>query len=266
MATLTYDASEPQDSEFTSEEQESLEIGEKLVAEQQNLLAGKFKSAEDLENAYVELQSKLGQPKEQPPAEEPQAEQAEEPEEIQEEQPDDDGFLDRLWDEATSDEDGYSDEFLEELSKYDSADIAQMFLDYKEQVDAPNQLSEDDVKTLINIPGGQEEYTQMIGWASQNLTEGEIAMFDQVMEKGDPLSCFFAVQALAYRYGESDGIDPALITGGPAASSKQTFRSQAELVRAMADPRYDNDPAYRQDIMQALKTPTLISDCHERSF
>lgn len=256
MATLTYDASEPQENEFTSEEQESLEIGEKLAAEQDGLLAGKFKSAEDLENAYVELQQKLGQPKEEQPAAE-QAETGEEVEEVEEGQQSDDGFLDRLWEEATSESEGYSDEFLEELSNYDSADIAQMFLDYKDQVEQPNQLSEADVKTLTNIPGGEQEYQQMIGWASKNLSEDEIAMFDQVMEKGDPLSCFFAVQALAYRYGESDGVDPQLITGGPAASNKQVFRSQAELVRAMADPRYDADPAYRQDIINALENSNI---------
>ena len=256
MATLTYDASEPQETEFTSEEQESLALGEKLAAEQEGLLAGKFKSAEDLENAYVELQSKLGQPKEeQPEAEQPEAQQEEQPQEV-EEQPQE-GFLDRLWEEATSDTDRYSDEMLEELSNYDAADIAQMFLDYKDQVEQPNQLTEADVKTLTSIPGGEEEYKQMINWASQNLSQDEIAMFDQVMGKGDPLSCFFAVQALAYRYGESDGVDPQLIAGGPAASNKQVFRSQAELVRAMADPRYDSDPAYRQDIMNALENSNI---------
>ena len=50
---------------LTPEEQDSLAVGEKLQAEQEGLLAGKYKSAEELEKAYVELQKKLGESKEE---------------------------------------------------------------------------------------------------------------------------------------------------------------------------------------------------------
>ena len=45
---------------LTPDEQDSLEIGEKIVAEQAQLLAGKYRNAEELEKAYVELQKKIG--------------------------------------------------------------------------------------------------------------------------------------------------------------------------------------------------------------
>ena len=48
---------------LTPEEQENLAVGEKLQADQEQLLAGKYKSAEELEKAYVELQKKLGEDK-----------------------------------------------------------------------------------------------------------------------------------------------------------------------------------------------------------
>ena len=48
--TLSYDNT-PQTEVLSAEEQNSLEVGEKLVAEQEQLLAGKYKSAEELENA-----------------------------------------------------------------------------------------------------------------------------------------------------------------------------------------------------------------------
>ena len=54
----------PETEVLTSEEQDSLEVGEKLVAEQENLLAGKYKNTEDLEQAYLSLQQKLGQEEE----------------------------------------------------------------------------------------------------------------------------------------------------------------------------------------------------------
>ena len=68
--TLSYqDAPE---AELNSEEQESLQIGEQMEQEQQQLLAGKYKSPEDLEKAYLELQTKLGQSSETEDDTEPQ--------------------------------------------------------------------------------------------------------------------------------------------------------------------------------------------------
>ena len=66
--TLSYQpetTTETVTSDLTPEEQDSLAVGEKLQAEQEGLLAGKYKSAEELEKAYVELQKKLGENKEE---------------------------------------------------------------------------------------------------------------------------------------------------------------------------------------------------------
>ena len=60
MATLTYNPNEQAEGELTEEEQNSLEVGEKMQAEQEQLLAGKYKNAEELEQGYIELQKKLG--------------------------------------------------------------------------------------------------------------------------------------------------------------------------------------------------------------
>ena len=60
MATLTYDASEaPEGGELTADEQDSLAVGERIAEQQEQLLAGKYKDAEALEKAYIELQSKF---------------------------------------------------------------------------------------------------------------------------------------------------------------------------------------------------------------
>ena len=73
MATLTYDPTETQEGEFSEEEQESIKVGEALEEQQQQLLAGKFKDAEDLESAYIELQKKLGDPSRNEPEAEAEA-------------------------------------------------------------------------------------------------------------------------------------------------------------------------------------------------
>ena len=59
--TLTYDPTPADNPEFNEAEQEALAIGERAAAEQQEMLAGKFKDAEELEKAYIELQKKLGE-------------------------------------------------------------------------------------------------------------------------------------------------------------------------------------------------------------
>ena len=44
-----------------------------------------------------------------------------------------------------------------------------------------------------------------------------------------------------------------MLTGKAAQNSRDGFRRQAEVVQAMSDPRYDRDPAYRQDLYDKLE-------------
>jgi len=250
MATLTIDPTEQQDGEFSAEELDSLQVGEALQQQQEQLLAGKFKDAEDLEQAYLELQKKLGSPEEREA--EPEPEVDEDPQD----QVDID-FLDRLWEESQTE---FSDETLAKLEKMDPAEIAQMYLNFRERTEqepAINQLSSEDVTQLQNVVGGPDAYAQMMTWAQDALSDQEIAMYDQVMDNGDPASCFFAIQALAGRYRDLAGYDGQMLTGKAPTSQVQGFRSQAELVRAMSDPRYDNDPAYRADVAAKLEVSDL---------
>ena len=254
MATLTFDPTEAQDGEFTADELDSLAVGEALEEQQQQLLAGKFKDAEDLEQAYIELQKNLGDPAQR------NAEQVEEAPQDEVEEPQDGvdtDFLERLWQESM---DEYSEETLQALENMDPADLAQMYLEYRAQIEESGPqgevISADDVQTLQGIVGGEQQYAQMMGWAQESLSEQEISMYDAVMEKGDPLACYFAVNALALRFQEAQGYDGQMITG-KAPSNQQGFRSQAELVRAMSDPRYDNDPAYRADVAAKLENSDL---------
>ena len=97
----------------------------------------------------------------------------------------------------------------------------------------------------------------MLKWASTNFDEAEIDRYDKVMESGNPDAAYFAVQALAAKYNDGVGVDGQLLTGKPAKAQGDEFRSQAEVVRAMSDPRYDRDPAYRQDVYDKLERSNL---------
>ena len=247
---LTLDSTDDpiQDVQDEARDLESYEIGERLQQEQEALLAGKYRDAEELEQAYLELQRKLGsRSNDDEEVAEPETEDTteDEDEEI------DFSFLDRLAQEAESGQ--FAPETLQALEQMSAADIADMFLAYRQQQPEAEayQMSSEDIDEMKQVVGGEQQYTQMIAWAAQNLSPQEIQVFDSVVDKGDPQAIYFAIQALNYRYQDAVGTEGRSLTG-VAAQSQDVFRSQAEVVRAMSDPRYDNDPAYRQDVFEKL--------------
>jgi len=77
--TLTSTDAPADQPELNADEQESLAIAEANEGEQQQLLAGKFDSPQSLEQAYLELQKKLGESREEEPeADEPEEQESEE--------------------------------------------------------------------------------------------------------------------------------------------------------------------------------------------
>ena len=260
--TLTFENNQEQTTmeNLNADEQDSLQVGEAMVEAQDELLAGKYKDAQELEKAYVELQKKLGdkgtgdstEARNSEDSEEVESEEGYEDEDEADVDTSKDGFLDTLWEEANSD--NYSDETLEELSKMDAADIADMHLRYRQQVEENiPEITEQQVTELKGVAGGEKRYGDMLQWAKDTLNPQEIQMFDTVMERGDPLAAFFAVRSLAYRYEDALGRDGQMITGTAPRGDGSQFGSQAEVVEAMSDPRYDRDPAFRQKVMKKLE-------------
>lgn len=247
MTTLTYDASSDPVvmGQVDADQAESLEIGEALQQEQEALLAGKYRNAEDLEQAYIELQKKLGSGNQDDQEEEYVDEEVEDSEDY--------SFLDQLNEELDSGE--FSEETMQALENLSAQEIADLLYTAKQSAEtepAYQPMTAEQIDDMKGIVGGEESYQQLIGWAAENLNPQEIEIYDQVMDRGDPAAIYFAIQALNYRYQDSVGVDGQLLTGN-SPKSGDTFRSQAELVRAMADPRYDRDPAYRQDVIAKLE-------------
>ena len=234
---------------LSAEEQDSLKVGEQMQEAQDNLLAGKYKSQEELEQGYLELQKKLGQQEE---TAEPAEETTEETEGEQKEL----GILDELWEYESNNEEFHEDA-VKELKDMDPVDLAKMHIEYRKQVETGEtggrDFSEQDIAELKGIVGGEENYTNMIQWAQGALNETEVNMFDAVMAKGDPLAAFFAVRSLAYAYNDSTGFEGEIVQGKAPRQSNDQFRSQQELIEAMSDKRYETDSAYRKDIMSKLE-------------
>jgi len=249
--TLTME--EPQNSEvLNSEEQDSLQVGEQMEAEQNPLLAGKYKDPKDLEKAYNELERKLGE-KSEPDS--PKEESNNEPPK-QESKPSD-NLLDQLWEQGSNNT--LTPETFDKISKMNPVDVAKLAMQQRQALEqgGSREFSDNDVQQIHGLVGGQENYNNMMGWANENVTEQEINMYDAVMELGNPLAAYFAVQALALKYSDQSGRDGQMITGKAPKSTSDVFNSQAEMIKAMDDDRYNDDPAYREAIMAKLERSNI---------
>ena len=240
---------------LTTEEQDSLQVGEEMAKEQGELLAGKYKNAEDLEKAYVELQKKLGD-KEEPEAnkeEEEVTDTKDEPQEKSEAY----SLIESASDEYYQNGETLSPETLEKFKGMSSQDLVEGYMQMVKDNPQTNQPEIDvttaEINKIQNSVGGETQYNNLVSWAGQNLPENEIKAFDDLVGTGNAAAIQLGVDALKSRYEAVNGYEGRRLTGKAADTSGDVFKSQAQLVEAMSDPRYDRDPAYRQDIVAKLE-------------
>ena len=282
--TLSYQ--EPQNvttvDNLTAEEQDSLAVGEKLVEQQDQLLAGKYKDAQELEKAYMELQSKLGEQgkEETASAEELEkayvelqaklGEQQKGETEVAEKAPEDKPTLSEGASLITSATDEYyangnklTPETLQKFSSMSSQDLINAYMEvqqmpeYQQQQQASVEISEAQVNQIKNAAGGEAAYSNIVNWAKANVPAEQINAFDEVVNSGSVQAINLAVAGLKAQYDAANGVEGKMYTGKAPTNSGDVFRSQAELVRAMSDQRYDTDPAYRQDVIEKLDRSDL---------
>lgn len=125
-------------------------------------------------------------------------------------------------------------------------------------LDGVGALSERQTQQIYNIVGGEEQYSSMMEWASENLDETEIEAFNEIVEAGNPSAMQMAVKGLQARYVQTSGKPSKLVQGEVSGPSGGSFRSVAEVVAAMKDPRYSKDPAYRRDIENRLQNSNIF--------
>jgi len=257
MATLTYDPTPADQPEFNEAEQEAIAIGEQAEAEQQQLLAGKYKDAEALEQAYIELQKKLGDNNEEVSEVSEDEMRVREEETAEEEVNPNLDILNKASEEFYSNDGQVSAETLEELGKLDSNELISAYIELQgQQSDSPD-LTEQQATDIRNMAGGDEGYAALTEWAANSLDESFITAYDNIVESGDMKMIQLALAGLQAEYERQNGFEGQMLTGKAAQPQVDAFRSQAEVVRAMQDPRYDSDPAYRQDVFAKLERSNL---------
>ena len=278
--TITYDPSDDPSAvaEREATDAENIKIGEGLEKEQQELLAGKYKNAEELEKAYIELQQKMGKG-----------------EEADTQKPEVDPEYGRPYlEDGTVDYDTVQDIYGEQIaavmegSKVDPFKMAIHFNENngtltegmtqelveagfpRETVEAYlkgqaaqqgfspriENLSDSDVTDIQNLAGGKTAYDNLTSWAQNNLPAEDVSAFDEVINTGNKAAVRFAVRALNAQYEDAVGKQPDLVTGKTSTRGDK-YRSMAEVVRDMSDPKYEQDEAYRFDIMQKLERSNL---------
>ena len=109
---------------------------------------------------------------------------------------------------------------------------------------------------VYNSAGGEAEYNKLTSWAADNIPESKLDAFNGIIDRGNSTAIQIAVAGLRSEYEAQQGYEGRMLTG-KAVRTLDGFRSQAEVVEAMNDPRYDRDPAYRQDIYDKLERSDL---------
>jgi hypothetical protein len=248
------------------EEQAQLDGAAPQEGEQQQLLAGKFKSTEELEKAYLQAQKLISSRGQQP---EPAAEDpAPTPEQYTPE------LGKQLYGDtvATAIEAAQINPLEmaqkvkagEDVSSYVDAlvnqgglprEVVETYLQGVKPAAAPAQpqgegLTEADAAELKAMVGGDQRFQQLSQWAVANLEPQELADYNAAVDSGNKAVARFALKQLQARAGGSQG-EPKLISGGSPVKGDVFDSDRAALdARSKRDGNgrylYDTDPKYRQ--------------------
>ena len=219
---------------------------EEQQQKEEDLILGKFKSQEDLAEAYENLERKLGEKQSQ----EQQTQTEDEGDTNSESNDVSNAIEDAAIAYAENGE--LSEDNYKELEKLNiTKDIVDTYIRGQQAL-----ISAEEVE-ITNSIGGQENYEAMAEWARNNLPGEEIDSFDQIVESSTPEAAKMAVKGLYARF-LSEGGQPNIRQGQTSGSAVQPFQSNAQVVEAMRDKRYENDPAYREEVERRLAVSTRV--------
>lgn len=215
---------------------------------QEELYAGKYKSVEEMEKAYKELESKLGnnddnqvqETKEDKEAETSEPQTTDEAKEIAEAKGIDYAKLETEF----NDNGSLSEETYQSLAdKGIPKEMVDSYIAGQQAIVTQAQVK------LQAIAGGEEGYNQMISWASENLSEAEKSAFNGSL--GNEAQAEFAIKGLYAQYKATLG--PSLVKPGESApQGTRGYQSKAEMTADMHNPRYKTDPAFRAMVSRKI--------------
>ena len=109
-----------------------------------------------------------------------------------------------------------------------------------------------DAQGIKDAVGGDDSYGKMVSWAMENLPAEQVQSFNKLTDTGDGPAIKLAVQGIYSQYNNAMGIEPDLYPGRAAGTGATPFRTTAEVVTAMSDPRWEKDSAYTENVKSRL--------------
>ena len=239
--------------EIDPESEEAVEAVPEEQTDRPEWLPEKFKNAEDMANAYSELEKKMGaganNEQEQEEVQQEEEQSTDEQDDTQEEGND----LSKLLNEANDVFQENNNELPEEsYEKLVEAGIPKNFIDkyiaggfaLQQQKETNAQQEESNIKAAAD-----GNWDQMAEWAANNLSPEEVNTFDDIVQNGTVDQARLATKGLYAQYKAENGVTPKLVQGAVSGSSSMPFKSNQELARAMSDPRYKSgDKSYHEEI------------------
>ena len=252
------------------QEQEGLQTPEQTEPQdQETLLAGKYKSQEDLEAAYLNAQKKIQELSEGKQQEEPlryTPEQAAETygKEMVDKFTEMEVDLPEIMLKADKGEDisqhysklaegfGVPEKAVEMFVQKNGGKLAEA------EQQASVQMSAAEEAGIINSIGGEQSFNQLSEWMSTNLSQSDLDGYNAAVNTGNKDIANFAITQMKSRYDAANNSEPSLISGGTNKSA-DVFTSDAQATAAMGaidkatgQRRYDVDPAYREWVNKAM--------------
>jgi hypothetical protein len=208
-------------------------------------LPEKFKSAEDMAQAYSELEKRMGSQND--------ADYEAGEEEVRED-----------LENVGVDYDTLSQEFWE------NGDLSQESYDALKEAGIPRELVDSYIEgqlnmvegqrgSIMNEVGGADGYNELTTWAADNLEDGEIDYFNSVMDSNDFQAIQMAVRAVAARRDASEGLEPSRnLSGSLQGGGGGAYDSVQQLMTDMQNPAYENDSAFRAQVEAKLARSNIL--------
>jgi len=205
-------------------------------------LPEKFKNAEDMANAYSELEKKMGAGANSEEEQEEEQSTEEQQDDITEEDTDNNNVIVEASKEFFENDGVISEETYKNLA---AVGLSKELVDsYAAGQQALQQSEEGSIKSVT-----EGNWDQMAEWAANNLSPEEVNTFDDIVQNGTVDQARLATKGLYAQYKAENGVSPKLVQGAVSGSSSMPFKSNQELARAMSDPRYKSgDKTYHEEI------------------
>ena len=135
--------------------------------------------------------------------------------------------------------------------------------DREEEQEQGSQLTAEDAgrirDNVFGQVGGQDRYQALMGWASQNIDEARTQAFNDALQSGNEGAILSQLKGIQYDHMMATGYEPKLTGGRAPTNEVQGYSSEAQVIRAMQDPRYQDDPAYIKEVEQRIAVSNVFN-------